>query len=73
MTAPPVFDPREWLAALTEIGGGYALVSDGRLELLLGACDRKALATVMMQVAGRPEREKAIKAAIERRQRGEIV
>jgi len=72
VTAPPIFDPRKWLAALTEIGGGYALVADRRLELLLGACDRKTLATVMLQVAGRPDREEAIKTAIERRQLGEV-
>lgn len=65
------FDPRLWLRALTAIGGGYALVADRRLTLLVDSCDDDELAFVMSQVIGQPERQEAIKAAIEQGQFGE--
>lgn len=70
---PPedTFDPRLWLAALTSIGGGYALMADRRLTLMVDGCDDDELAFVMSQVIGQPERQEAIKAAIEQRQFGQ--
>lgn len=65
------FDPRLWLSALTAIGGGYALMADRRLTLMVDGCDDDELAFVMSQVIGQPERQEAIKAAIEQRQFGE--
>ncbi len=65
------FNPRLWLSALTAIGGGYALVADRRLALLVADCDDDELASVMSQVIGQPERQEAVKWAIEQRQFGE--
>lgn len=65
------FDPRLWLSMLTSIGGGYALIADRRLALLVDGCDDDELAFVMSQVIGQPERQEAVKAAIEQRQFGE--
>lgn len=67
-----VFDPAIWLRALTEIGGGYALVADRRLAFLVDDCDGEALTSVMAQVVGQADRQEAIKLAIEGRQNGEI-
>jgi hypothetical protein len=64
------FDPRLWLLALTSIGGGYALMADRRLAFLIDDCDGEALTGVMAQVVGQPERQEAIKCAIEGRQNG---
>lgn len=66
------FDPQLWLAAFAEIGGGYALVADRRLTFLVDGCDGEPLTGVMAQIVGRPERQEALKAAIERRQNGEV-
>lgn len=65
------FDPRIWLGALTAIGGGYALMADRRLAILVDGCDDDELAFVMSQVIGRAERQEAVKWAIEQRQLGE--
>jgi hypothetical protein len=68
---PAGFEPQRWLSALTTIGGGYALMSDRKLAFLVDGCDTDALAGVMGQIIGQPERQDAIKATIERRQCGE--
>jgi hypothetical protein len=68
---PDAFDPLLWLRALTAIGGGYALMADRRLALLVDGCDDDELAGIMSQVIGQPERQEAIKWAIEQRQIGE--
>jgi hypothetical protein len=65
------FDPKAWLAALTSIGGGYALMSDRRLTFLVDECDGEDLAVVMSHLIGRPDRQDALKCAIEQRQNGE--
>lgn len=65
------FEPRLWLETLTKMGGGYALVADRRLAVLVENCDGTRLAHVMEQIVGRPERQDAIKSAIEHRQLGE--
>ena len=65
------FDPVAWLRTLTTIGGGYALVSGRKLAFLVDDCDGEALTSVMSQIVGQPERQEALKAAIERRQMGE--
>jgi len=71
---PPVsFEPQLWLSALTTIGGGYALMSGRKLAFLVDGCDTEALAGVMGQIIGQPDRQDAIKATIERRQCGEAV
>lgn len=67
---PHVFEPNRWLRSLADIGGGYALMADRRLAFLVDDCDDEALTHVMAQVIGRPHRQEAIKAAIERRQLG---
>lgn len=66
------FDAAVWLQALTTIGGGYALMADRRLAFLVDDCDGDDLTSVMAQIVGKPERQDAIKAAIERRQNGEV-
>lgn len=66
------FDPALWLAALTSIGGGYALVSGRKLAFLVDACDGEALTGVMSQIVGQAERQEAIRNVIERRQAGEL-
>jgi len=65
------FDPKAWLGTFAAIGGGYALMADRRLAFLVDACDGEDLTGVMAQIVGKPERQDAIKAAIERRQNGE--
>lgn len=65
------FNPGLWLSALTSIGGGYALMSGRKLAFVVDECDGEALTSVMAQIIGQPERQEAIKAAIERRQFGE--
>lgn len=69
--ARPRFDPQLWLDALTTIGGGYALVSGRRLTFLVGEVDGEDLAPVMAQIVGQPDRQEAIKTAIERRRDAE--
>jgi hypothetical protein len=67
-TAP--FDPKLWPEALTQIGGGYALMADRRLAFLVGQCDGAELTVVMSAIVGQQERQEAVKTAIERRQLG---
>ncbi|MGN6622103.1 MAG: hypothetical protein ACTHKR_13710 [Sphingomonas sp.] len=66
------FDPRAWLQGFTEIGGGYALTAEGRLNLFVGDCNDEQLAHVMAQVVGNPARQLAIRRAIRDRQCGEV-
>lgn len=71
-TAPAFdFDATLWLNSLSSIGGGYALMSDRRLAFVVNECDGEALTRVMAQIAGQPERQEAVKHAIERRRIGE--
>lgn len=42
------------------------------LAFLVDDCDGDDLTSVMAQIVGKPERQDAIKAAIERRQNGEV-
>ncbi len=66
------FDPATWLGAFTAIGGGYALMSGRRLAFLVDECDAEDLTGVMAQIVGQPERQEAIKSAIERRSLGQV-
>lgn len=66
------FDPIAWLAAMTQIGGGYALMSGRRLALMVDECHPEDLTTVMAPLIGRPDRQEAIKLAIEQRQLGQV-
>ncbi|MDR6789115.1 hypothetical protein J2Y58_002484 [Sphingomonas sp. BE138] len=66
------FDPAAWLTAMTQIGGGYALMSGRRLALMVDDCHPEDLTTVMAPLVGRPDRQEAIKAAIERKQLGAV-
>jgi len=65
------FDPSLWLRSFTEIGGGYALMSGRRLFFSVDRCDTIALTDMMAQIVGQPDRQEAVKGAIERRQHGE--
>lgn len=67
-----LFNATLWLAALTEIGGGYALLSGRRLYLSVGRCSGEPLTAIMQQIVGRPDRQEAIKQAIESRQNGSV-
>ncbi|WP_241212438.1 hypothetical protein [Sphingomonas sp. ABOLG] len=67
----PSFDPRLWLSAFAAIGGGYALTPDRKLWLVVDGYDDEALAACLAPLVGEPERQSAIKAAIEQRQLGE--
>lgn len=69
--AAPGFDATAWLAALVQIGGGYALASGRKLWLVVDGCDRDDLVAVMRPVIGNPDRAEAIRVAIERRQNGD--
>lgn len=69
--ASPAFDPTAWLAALVEIGGGYALASGRKLWLVVQDVPADDLTPIMAQIVGNPERIEAIRWAIERRQLGE--
>lgn len=64
------FDATAWLAALVQIGGGYALASGRKLWLVVDGCDRDDLLAVLRPVIGNPDRAEAIRVAIERRQNG---
>jgi hypothetical protein len=68
---PDTFNPAAWLAALTSIGGGYALMSGRRLAFVVDECNGEDLAVVMSHLIGRLDRQDAIKRAIEQRQNGE--
>lgn len=70
--AAPTFDPGRWLEAFTGIGGGYALMSGRRLAFLVDECDAEDLTGIMAQIVGQPERQEAIKSAIERRSLGQV-
>ncbi len=70
---PDAFNPATWLTAMTQIGGGYALMSGRRLALMVDDCDPDDLTTVMSHLIGRPDRQEAIKRAIEQRQLGQVV
>ena len=65
------FQAPQWIDALTEIGGGYALMSGRRLCFLVEGCAADALSAVMAQIVGHPDRLEAVKCAVEQRQRGE--
>lgn len=69
---PDTFDPAVWLTAMTRIGGGYALMSGRQLALMIDECDPEDLTTVMSPLIGRPDRQEAIKLAIEQRQLGQV-
>jgi hypothetical protein len=69
---PPRFDPQLWLSAFPEIGRGYALMAGRRLVFLVEGCDGEPLTSVMAQIVGHPERQEAVKSAIERRQNGDL-
>jgi hypothetical protein len=66
------FDAATWLRAMTQIGGGYALMSGRRLALMVDECHPEDLTTIMAPLIGRPDRQDAIKAAIERKQLGAV-
>ncbi|MEG8040589.1 hypothetical protein QP166_15035 [Sphingomonas sp. LR60] len=66
------FDPAAWLAAMAQIGGGYALMSGRRLALMVDECHPEDLTSVMSPLIGRPDRQEAIKLAIEQRQLGQV-
>jgi len=66
------FDADAWLRGFAEIGGGYALTTDGRLNLFVGDCEGKQLEEAMAQVVGHPDRQHALKTAIQQRQCGEV-
>ena len=66
------FDPTLWLRAFTKIGGGYVLMSGRRLYFAVRECDGEALPGVMAQIVGQPERQEAVKQAIELHQHGEV-
>lgn len=67
---PAGFDVGLWLGALTEIGGGYALMADRKLAFLVNDCEGEALSSVMAQIVGQPDRQEALKHSIEQRQNG---
>lgn len=69
---PVSFDPATWLSDLVQIGGGYALASGRKLWLVVDHCDYDDLTPVMAQIVGQPERQEAIKSAIERRSLGQV-
>ena len=65
------FEPAAWLKSLTTIGGGYALTSGRQLAFMGDRCDGEDLAMVMAHLIGNPDRQAAIKRAIEQRRNGE--
>ncbi len=68
----PRFDASAWLQSLTEIGGGYALGGDNRVSFVVRECPADGLVGVMEQIVGFPDRQDAVRAAIERRQNGDL-
>ncbi|MBW6528700.1 hypothetical protein KZ813_17800 [Sphingomonas sp. RHCKR7] len=66
------FDPAAWLNTLVGIGGGYALASGRKLWLVVQECSTGDLTPLMAQIVAQPERQEAIKAAIERKQLGYV-
>jgi hypothetical protein len=67
------FNPATWLQALTQIGGAYALMAGRKLCFAVEGCDADALAGVMEQIVGHPDRQEQVKRAIEQHQCGEAV
>lgn len=68
----PPFDPKSWLRSFAEIGGGYALTAGRKLCFVVDECDGVDLAASMAQLVGRPDRQEAVKSAIEARQLREL-
>ena len=66
-SAALAFNPGLWLDAFTAIGGGYALTSNRKLAFLVSDCDADDLTVTMRQIVGQPERQEALKQAIEAR------
>ena len=60
----PGFDASAWLDQYKQAGGGYALTPAGSLIFLTGAIDSLSLALAVRQIANRPIRLAAVKAAI---------
>lgn len=71
-SASPSFDPAAWLNTLVAIGGGYALASGRKLWLVVRDCSTGELTPLMAQIVAQPDRQEAIKAAIERKQLGHV-
>ena len=71
-SATPTFDPAAWLDTLVAIGGGYALASGRKLWLVVRGCPTGELTPLMAQIVAQPDRQEAIKAAIERKQLGHV-
>jgi hypothetical protein len=65
------FDPTLWLRSFAEIGGGYALTSARKLCFLVSDCDAEDLTGCMAQIIGQPDRQEALRRAIELRQLGQ--
>lgn len=70
--AASTFDPAAWLNTLVAIGGGYALASGRKLWLVVQDCPAGDLTPLMAQIVSQPERQEAIKVAIERKQLGHV-
>lgn len=70
--AAPNFDPAAWFNTLVAIGGGYALASGRKLWLVVRDCPSGELTPLMAQIVAQPDRQEAIKAAIERKQLGHV-
>lgn len=66
------FDPKLWLASLTELGGGYALMAGRKLFLAVDKCESEALSSIMSQIIGQPDRQEELKRSIEQRQQPEV-
>ena len=71
-TFPSAFSPTDWLDTFAALGGTYALMSDRRLALIVGRAMLDDLSAHMQQVASWPERQDALRDAIERRQAGDV-
>ncbi|SFS12377.1 hypothetical protein [Sphingomonas jatrophae] len=71
--AGAAFDPSLWLDAFAPVGGSYVLMSGRKLCFLVSECSADDLALTMRQIVGHPERQEALKSAIEARQAGELV
>lgn len=69
----PAFDATAWLIAFASLGGGYALMTDRKLHLVIEDCDRYDLAPIVGQIIAQPERVEAVRTAIERRKCGEAL
>ena len=69
---PAPFDARAWLAAFTDIGGGYAVISGRQVAFIVDRSDTRA-AGVIAQVTGRPGRLDDVRSYIELRQNGEAL